>query len=311
MEGAGGGLHWTLLLVEVLKAVAWPIVVVLLGWWMHEPVRKLLGSARPKTLKGPGFEVEMEKVEELVEAKVAQLPPPTTPLLPPITGRSDITLAPMTAEGTGTVSAPPPELVGAPKEVAPQPERVEADLVQYAPVGAIIAGWQKLEAIMRRAAARLSPTFDESARHVRPVDVVAALLSAGVLDGETLASVKSLQVIRNEAAHGTEEEITAARAARFLEVRDRIASLVEIGIDSVRHKQLLELLKVDSADKITVGRLLAGGTGASLEAARETARARAGKWGAKAGGITTMIFEDDARMLLRHGARYQEKPMVD
>jgi hypothetical protein len=71
-------------IVEMTKALAWPVVVGTIALFARKPVALLIEGLRLQKLKGAGWEFEFGKLEAKVQEHVAELPAPqnAVPALP-------------------------------------------------------------------------------------------------------------------------------------------------------------------------------------------------------------------------------------
>jgi hypothetical protein len=212
-------------LVELVRALAWPVVVLVLGLTMRKPVGNLLVNTRLRRLKGGGVDAEFAQVGETVAESVRQeTAKDETKLLPPGDGKS---LPP------GDVKPPPSQESATNGEKKPDPHtRGETSqliaMTDYAPLAAIAAGWSTLEAALRSAMVRSGIHLKSS--ELTPVAMVERLIHEGVLKPDVLSSVQGLTALRNLAANRRDEDdeqVTSQRAREYVEMTNAICWVIE------------------------------------------------------------------------------------
>lgn len=268
-------MEWVALCIELVKVAAWPLVVLILGFTLRDNLK----GAVDRLLKIKSGENEITFGEV---PKVPQLPaPPEQRQLPA-----------------------PAEPAAVPQLEPEQPRSAEADLVAFAPAGAIINSWSRLEDTMRREAVRLGLIGEDDVTRALPASLIAQLRGAGALPEEGAKLVDRVRGIRNRVAHGA--SVNEEVASLYVDGVDSIIFSLELSTDIIQVARILQQLKVTDASKVEVGRLSSSGHGFTMEAAREMARSRRGKWLAAVGGATMMITERDAALLLTRGAQLNE-----
>lgn len=254
------------LVVEALKALAWPIVVLVLGWRLHPNIKQL--AERVKKLKIGDKEIELSEV-------------PKPPALPPGDAKPAIATA---------------ELKQLPEPSDPAPA-AEPALVEYAPGGAVVNAWAKLEEVMRRESERVGSGVVPATAGA----LINQLSILGVIPHELDPVVRELREIRNRVVHAGENP-TVAAATQFVATVEEIIAVMEVMSDAIKLQMLKGDLKVKTASEVTVYPLRVYGIGTTEETVQAQMTARRGKWGAAAGGVRMMISERDASLLLKDGA---------
>lgn len=263
--------------IELLKALgpyAWPVVVLLLGWPLRKHIKAL--ADRVKRIKGGGVEIELGDVPSNV-----QLEAPT--------------------QQADQKALPPPKET--PQLEAGQPG-AEGDLVSYAPDGAVINAWARLEDTMRREAARLE-VLGANEGAVSAGSVITRLLDANVIDDRVAKLARQLWELRNKVTHGA--RVAEVAAARFVDTADSLIRTIETYGDISQLRRIFAKLRVDFTNQdhvrqIRVGPLSAIGVSASDEAAADMARRRSKMWAASANRVIMAVTERDAALLLARGA---------
>ena len=298
-------MDWALA-VEVIKAIAWPIVlfygIVTVRGFKLGPVLDRLKSGKI----GP--------------VEISLLEPKEVPQLPATTGIVEATgtaAGTSTAKGVGTSTidartpTPPPAAPPAAPPAMPLPPAPPLDpgpaaepaLVEFAPAGAIVNAWARFEEVVRRDGTRLGV-----ARASRPgavVQVMSDLRDLGVVAPDIVTVTQSMMRVRNEVVHPGKDGVrvpTTEAAQQFVETIDGLIERVELGSDVIRLRQLREQLGNPPPGIVRVGRLVGGGRSSTIEAAHAMAEARRGMWGARALSTMSMITDRDASLLLADGA---------
>jgi hypothetical protein len=265
-------MEWAKLVLDFIGGIAWPLVVVVLGL----NAKPLIKGAveRVRRLKAAGAEIELDAVP-----RPPQLPPPPEQKALPAPKNN-----------------PPPQL---------EPEQPSADpeLLRFAPAGAVVSAWGKLEQTMKREAIRLE-VMAPNETYVVPGSVMARLADAGAIGRDAIETVEGLRKVRNDIAHH-HAEIAVDAAIQYIQTANVLIGSIELGSDRVRLERMLAQLRVKNIGDVRVGRLSASGVGATPEVAREMASNRRGMWSARAGAVRMMISERDAAVLVRVGAQLE------
>lgn len=293
------------LLVELVKALAWPLVVafaiVTVRGFKIGPIFNRLKSGKI----GP---VEVSFLEP---KEVPLLPAGTTPasVVVEATGTAAGTST-MKVVGTSTTDEPPTPPPSTPPSLPPPPAPVpdpgpaaEPALVEFAPAGAIVNAWARFEEVVRREGTRLGVPRAERAGGV--MHVVNGLVMFGVIAADLAVVAQSLFKVRNEVAHPGKDGVrvpTSEAAQRYVETVDGLIDRLELNTDVIRLKQLREQLGNPPPGIVRVGQLRGGGVGANPDAARRMADARRGMWAARAFGTIMAISDRDASVLISDGA---------
>ena len=291
----------------------WPLLILFLYFKLRKPIgraldglnlKKLLDGRTLKSLAVGMFKAELADVKAEVQSidrprlGSNSEPEATKALQGSVHFKGKATL---TAHGEVTPANPPPELFD-PASVGPEVEEVEGQLLLYAPVGAIIAGWTQLEGVLRTQANR----FDPMRQGVDLRTAINILEERGVLEETAVRTIRKFQNIRNQAAH-LAEEISDGLASDYLNIRDTLILVVTTRFDALRVQEILGDLGVQDATLLELVPTRPYGFGMTREMARTNALSRRGKWVVRARGRTMHITEQDARALAKVGANYSEQ----
>lgn len=184
------------------------------------------------------------------------------------------------------------------------PQKVERDLVQFAPTGAIIAGWTKLEQFLINAAQRWDPHPTRS-RKRRLTYHLHKLLTHEVLDQPMLESIERFQLLRNEITHSGKVSITIDEAESYLEIRDRLIDVIKERVERKRLETLLAELGVDETGAVTVRLRLSMEDEVDPQDPRYTKTLKA-EWTARTEAVKMAIEAADGQTLIAAGAKYEE-----
>jgi hypothetical protein len=293
-------MEWARLFVEFLKIIIWPIVAIVVLFKLHPNLKQLAG--RLKKFKTGDHEIEFHEVPKLESGKVSEKtvlqlekgaePSPTEPS--------------SKALPTGPAQEPAP----GPPMLPPSPEppagsAAEPALIEYAPAGAIVNAWSRLEDAMRHEIERLNLNEGRPSRSGR--SMVVRLAKAGVIDPETEVAALQMSALRNRVAHLHELPTTSA-ATQFVETAEELIGRIRNGADRLRLAELIRDLRANVAQDVAVGPLRASGAASTEEGARVQAESRMGKWAAVRGGVIMMLSQRDAALLLSNGARAVRDP---
>lgn len=263
------------LIVELIVGLAWPAAIVWIITLFRGPIRHIAARA----IKGQIGPVSWE---------IPPLPPTSTPQLPPPNPHN-----------------PPAELLASPMSGSVEKNTI----VQYAPLGAILVAWKKIEQTALRAFSIVGPVreYYEEKRLLYTSEALNVLHELGVLDEDTHAVTRELNRLRNGFAHSSAEDadITVATAQDFVEVAEEISRRIIAGTDRLRLDVLLKELQTSTTSDIEVGPLSATGMSEDKEISTEDARSKARQWKARTKTASMVVSTEDASILLRHGARYQ------
>lgn len=184
-------MDWMTFIVEMTKALVWPVTVVIAVFYFKGEVAKLL--PRLKKLKHKGTELEFaERVEELakdVAASGGELQPP--------------------AHG----------------------ERLSNDygvlmrLSDISPRAAVMEAFRTVEGAAARALSKAYPELREKDA-IPPIQLI-RLLRGKVLDDDSSRQLSELRILRNKAAHDEQFSLHGMPIEAYIDIALTIASLLE------------------------------------------------------------------------------------
>jgi hypothetical protein len=185
---------WLTFLAAMVKALAWPAVVVVALLVLKRNIGDLLRSLgeRLEKAKGAGIELTFGKGVDQVE---------------------EILPAPEAREITGSISSGRMEAVSAAAHLPP------AYIVSQA--------WLKLDQAIRAAVAvpQQSPGVRRAA--IRITDYIEAARRQGILEADEVPGVQQLRELRNQAAHFADPGITITDALRYQDIAEALIEKIE------------------------------------------------------------------------------------
>jgi hypothetical protein len=186
--------------VELVKALAWPVTLILLAMFFRKQLIGLFEGLRLRRLKGKDFEIEFEEGMKAVRKEIPQ-------------------------KATLTAQRAEPESESARFDLSP--DSIDDDLIAHAPQGAIVAAWTKLEGTLTSAAEQFGLTDVPPTSVGRILD---GLAKKGVLQPTTLQAITTLRHLRNLVVHSTgsaQERISPEKAREFVAMASAVAWTVE------------------------------------------------------------------------------------
>ncbi len=186
------------LVVELVKALAWPLTLTLLALVFRKQLIGLFEGIRLRRLKGKDFEIEFEEAMKAVRKEIPQKAAPMALKAEPEPAMQDLS-----------------------------PASVDDDLIIHAPQGAIVAAWTKLEGTLTSAAEQAG------LKDISPTNVgriLDGLAKEGVLKPTTLQAITTLRHLRNLVVHSTgnaQERISPEKAREFVAMASAVAWTVE------------------------------------------------------------------------------------
>lgn len=176
-------------IVEIVKALAWPVTVLIILFVLRKPIEKLLTLVQ--RLRYGGIELDFGiQVQELAVRLTSELP----------------------AEDGLT---------------AGQRERLKQlnQLADYSPRAAVLEGWLLLEEAAIEASKRRN--LKVSSRELRsPILLGHALEQAGIFDEDKLEIFHRLRNLRNAAAHASEFSFSPESAREYADLALRLADFI-------------------------------------------------------------------------------------
>jgi hypothetical protein len=180
-------MDWLTFVVEMVKALAWPVMAFAAVAMLRRPIAVLIPLARKVKFK----ELEMEfgeQVRETKEEAAAELPPSTIKALPP--GAQD-TLK---------------------------------ELARVSPRSAITEAWREVEVAIQAAAQRFPiPVPDMTYRPPTTVQAIRDLARIGVVDPGKLGVYYGLRSLRNQAVHAPEFVVSTEAAMDYAQTARQLA----------------------------------------------------------------------------------------
>jgi hypothetical protein len=188
-------LDWLTFLAAVIKALAWPGVVVVALFVLKRNLGDLLRSLgnRLEKAKGAGFELTFGKgIDEVEEALPA--------------AEAKETSAPISSQKIEAVS----------------------ELAQLPPAYIVSQAWLRLEQTIRDAVetpTAISPHIRRSSYRV--MDALNLARSQELIYSDELPAVEQLRALRNQAAHSVDPGITLTDALRYHDVANALIEQIE------------------------------------------------------------------------------------
>ncbi len=173
--------------VEIVKAIAWPVAIIWLGYIFRKEVRLLLG--RLSSVKYG--EVEASFSKELAEAEFS----------------------------AQKIKVQNPESTQLNLSQKEQLFRI----AEVSPRAAVVEAWTLIET----AAVKKGLTYGVTIPRTNPKLIVEYLNNSGKFSPESLSLIEQLRRIRNQASHLPDFAITQSEAERYLELAAQSASVIE------------------------------------------------------------------------------------
>jgi uncharacterized protein YutE (UPF0331/DUF86 family) len=176
-------MDWLTALVEVVKALAWPVTVLSVIYLLRNSLRELLGSIHEGKLRYKDLEVVINR--KLVEARSA-----------------------LGDKATASAEDKPIAL--------DNPSTKLLELAQQSPRAAVLESWLLVESAILKIAARLQPS--ESKLNKRsPYQLLGAVLqSSEVVPASVSTAISKLRDIRNQTVHASDYQPTVDDAEEFV-----------------------------------------------------------------------------------------------
>jgi hypothetical protein len=174
-------------IVELVKALAWPVASVWLGYIFRSEISKLL--SRMSHFKYKDVEAEFEKVLAEAEAEAARIP----------------------------VAKSPPPLFEAMNKLE-QFRRI----AEVSPRAAIMEAWVLVEL----AATESGLVAGSVIPRTSPRMIIDFLMKSGKLPESSLPLINRLRQLRNQAAHLPDFALTQDEAERYLELAIKSAEII-------------------------------------------------------------------------------------
>lgn len=313
--------------IELLGKVMWPIVVLVLGLKLRQPIVELAG--RIKRLRKGDASVDFD-VPKLESKKLPQLG----------SGVEKLDETSGNADGTEDKTERPTKLSVQPEsnktardennkptkgrtgksQKAGKPTRKstgkrtpvaeqlqvspgEADLVEFAPAGAVISSWARFEEAMRTQIKRLE-LEDGDERAMTPMQLITRLAQARLLDEESVDAANRLRSDRNKVAHAGLSP-TMEIAEQFVATIGELIRRLVATADAVKLARLLQGAEASSIASLLVAPLVPIPLSAEWENARQEAP---DDYWLAIGERAHVVNEQDAAFLLKLGAQLGDPP---
>lgn len=188
-------MNWLAFFAEIVKALAWPVTVLIGVLLLRKPLADLI--PRISEFKYKDFQIDFgKKLNELEKrADLAKLP---------------------------DVKSPPEWAFESPDEwlLGDYIER----LAPISPRAAISEAWRHVEQALRDSARRSGVTEPRST-----VNLIRVLAERGTLPRDAVALANDLRGLRNQAVHASDFALSAAQAAEFGHLAERLIAALKVG----------------------------------------------------------------------------------
>lgn len=177
-------------LVEIIKALAWPIATIWVSYLFRTTIRQLVN--RVSTFKYGDVEANFTK--ELTEAEL----------------------------DAKKIKAP--KITSTPKTLNQKEQLLR--IADISPRAAIVEAW----ALIEMASIKKGLTSGATIQRTNPKIIVEYLKDTGKFSSESLDLIERLRLIRNRASHMPDFAITQNEAERYLELAAQAASVIEAAL---------------------------------------------------------------------------------
>jgi hypothetical protein len=176
---------WLTFLAALVKALAWPVSVIILATLLRGPIAGLLSRVSRMRIKHGDWEVEseLEAIHRIAETNL-----------------------PVSEDATPSKSTP------------------VSDLASISPNTAVALAWVNVERALIETARRNNMLREEEPATQNPVYIARALLIKGKIDEVTYAIFAMLNQVRNTAVHSTEPRFTTSAAIEFGHLTSRFVA---------------------------------------------------------------------------------------
>lgn len=180
---------WQALLVEMTKALAWPVVVLATVLLLRKNLIRLV--ALVSKVKYGDLEIQFSQQIEEAESIAAELPVPKA-----------------------TLVALGQELQAALAQIGAEPRST------------ILLAWLRLEAELIGKAKDIFKSLGKPEHRPGVGDAINVLVKNAKLSPETASLIQELRVLRNEAVHALEVQLSADDAAKYVDLANRALRLL-------------------------------------------------------------------------------------
>lgn len=177
-------------IAEVIKAIAWPITVIIIFMVLRKPLAALFPLLQ--RLRFQGFEIDFTRQVEALALEVrSQLPPQTS----------------LSADDT-------------------EKRKRLTELANLSPRAAVVEAWLEVENAAKEASRRRGLNL-KSTEVRSPLVLGSALEEAGILDGNMPGIFHQLRNLRNAAAHASEFAFTPETAIEYIDLALRLSNYLK------------------------------------------------------------------------------------
>lgn len=179
-------MDWLTFIAEIIKAIAWPITVIVIFLMLRRPILRLFPLVQRLRFQGVELDFRRE-LQGLALEMERELPPESGP-------------------------------VGLNEPLRSQ----WVDMAQVSPRAVILEAWVMLEQVAAEACKRHGLNL-KSTELRTPIMLGQALEEAGILSGEKLGIFHQLRNLRNAAAHASEFSLTPEAAIEYADLAARLS----------------------------------------------------------------------------------------
>lgn len=206
-------MDWMTFVVGVLKAIAWPVTLLLLAFWLRKPIRDLVPLLRKLKIK----EFELDFAQAVAQLEVDARPEMGEPTPSSTTSVTD--------DGRSSQKSKITAPVGATSQASkPRREEEVLRLAPLSPRAAIMEAWAEVEA----AAAETAASFWGPSNRPEIFRTMARLgeylLQCKVIDAGQLVAFNKLRELRNKAVHVEELNLGVDETRRYVELAFTLAN---------------------------------------------------------------------------------------
>ena len=200
-------MDWLTFIVELTKALAWPLTIVAIITLLRRPILQLIPDIRKFKFGDLEIDIgkELREVEKQAETALPELKEVTRTV-------SVVVEAVGKAEGKA-------EVIGQ-AGIIDTNDRARR-LAELSPAAAVVDSWLELETALRKGASANDIAVNEGSN---PVKLMKALMNLEKVDRQTYEIFDKLRGIRNRAVHARSMDLTASQALEYREITKRLAA---------------------------------------------------------------------------------------
>jgi len=200
-------MDWLTFIVELTKALAWPLTIVAIITLLRRPILQLIPDIRKFKFGDLEIDIgkELREVEKQAETALPELKEVTRTV-------SVVVEAVGKAEGKA-------EVIGQ-AGIIDTNDRARR-LAELSPAAAVVDAWLELETALRKGASANDIAVNEGSN---PVKLMKALMNLEKVDRQTYEIFDKLRGIRNRAVHARSMDLTASQALEYREITKRLAA---------------------------------------------------------------------------------------